>query len=61
MLKNEETGLPLTIESVNDGKDYLVNETAVSLFGYIYGKNEWEDVTLPENLKTKGEAFCRKI
>ena len=59
-VKNEETGLPLTIESVNDGKDYLVNETAVSLFGYIYGKNEWEDVTLPENLKTKGEAFLQE-
>lgn len=59
-VKNEETGLPLTIESVNGGKDYLVNETAVSLFGYIYGKNEWEDVTLPENLKTKGEAFLQE-
>lgn len=58
--KDETTELPLTIVSVNDGKDYIVDETAVSLFGYIYGTNTWDDVTLPENLLTKGQEFLQQ-
>lgn len=57
---NEETSLPLTIESVNDGKDYIFDQTAVNLFGYIYGKNTWEDVTIPQNLLTKGQEFLQE-
>lgn len=57
---NEETSLPLTIESVNDGKDYIIDPTAVNLFGYIYGTNTWEDVTLPKNLLTKGQEFLQE-
>ena len=57
---NEETSLPLTIESVNDGKDYIFDQTAVNLFGYIYGTNTWEDVTLPQNLLTKGQEFLQE-
>lgn len=57
---NEETSLPLTIESVNDGKDYIIDQTAVNLFGYIYGTNTWEDVTLPQNLLTKGQKFLQE-
>ena len=53
--KDEETGLPLTIESVNDGKDYIYDQTAVNLFGWIYGTQEWENVTVASNLKTKGQ------
>ena len=51
----EETGLPLTIESVNDGKDFIYNQTAVNLFGWIYGVQTWDDVTVASNLKTKGQ------
>ena len=53
--KDEETDLPLTIESVNDGKDYIYDQTAVNLFGWIYGTQEWDDVTVASNLKTKGQ------
>lgn len=57
---NDQTSLPLTIESVNDGKDYIIDQTAVNLFGYIYGTNTWEDVTLPQNLLTKGQEFLQE-
>lgn len=58
--KDEATELPLTIASVNDGKDYIVDETAVSLFGYIYGTNTWDDVTVASNLLTKGQEFLKE-
>ena len=47
----------LTIESVNDGNDYLANTEAIEKYGFILGTHEWNDVTRPENLKTKGEAY----
>lgn len=53
----QSDGKKLTIKSVNDNKDYLVDDTAVSLFGYIWKINEWEDVTVASNLKTKGQEF----
>lgn len=43
----------LTIESVNDGKDYVFNEEAVEKFGWIFKTITWDDVTLPENLLKK--------
>lgn len=60
--ETEETGINdtkkrVTIESVNNGKDYLVDETAVKQFGYIYKTVEFDDVTLPVNLKTKGQKY----
>lgn len=53
--KDEASGLPLTIESVNDGKDYIYDQTAVNLFGWIYGTQTWSDVTLAQNLLAKAE------
>lgn len=44
----------LTIESINDGKDYIEDETAVELFGRIWKVQEWDDVTVASNLLTKG-------
>lgn len=55
----QSDGNKLTIKSVNDNKDYLVDDTAVSLFGYIWKINEWEDVTVASNLKTKGQAYLQ--
>lgn len=43
----------LTIESVNDGKDYVYNPEAVEKYGWIYKTVTWDDVTLPENLLRK--------
>ena len=50
----------LTINSVNDNKDYLVNETALDLYGWRVAPVEdttWDDVTLASNLKTKGQNY----
>ena len=46
----------LTIESVNDGVDYLVDNDAVMELGIIFKTVIFDDVTDPSNLKTKGEA-----
>ena len=58
--KREETedgdGNRLTIESVNDGKDYIEDETAISLFGRIERTQIWDDVTVASNLLSKGKS-----
>lgn len=56
----DEDGNRLTIESVNDGKDYLINTQLASTLGTIFAPPEetiWDDVTVPQNLKTKGQAW----
>lgn len=54
--EGKDTGQRLTVESVNGGVDFLVDEDAVSDFGIIYRTVVFDDVTDPSNLKTKGEA-----
>lgn len=49
----------LTIKSVNGNKDYIVDENAVKLFGYVWRKEEWDDVTIASNLLTKGRQFLQ--
>lgn len=56
----DDNDLPLTISSVNGGKDFIYNETAVSLFGYIYGTVDFDDVTVASNLKTKAEEVLNQ-
>lgn len=50
----------LTITSVNNGKDYIEDETAIALFGRIEKTQEWSDVTIADNLLTKGEDFLKR-
>jgi phage minor structural protein len=50
----------VTIESVNDGKDYIESTAGISLFGRIEKVVEWEDVSLPENLLTKGQKALQE-
>lgn len=52
-------GTKLTIAFVNDGKDYLEDVEAVALYGRISGTNEWQDVTVPANLKAKGLEYLK--
>ena len=48
----------LTISSVNSGKDYLQASTAVvNQYGIISKVVEWDDVTVPSILKTKGQEW----
>ena len=50
-------GNRLTIESVNGGKDYIEDTTAISIFGRITKTEVWDDVTIASNLLTKGRNF----
>ena len=54
----------LTISSVNNGKDYLVNEDALARYGWIVApvlETTWDDVTLASNLKTKGTSYLNNV
>ena len=52
---DEETGARVTIDSVNDGKDYLESEEGIRLFGKIWKTKKWDDVTIPANLYKKAK------
>lgn len=61
--QDEATKKHLTIGSVNDGVDTLMNEEAAAEFGIIYAPLEdttWPDVTLPENLLARGLEWMRE-
>lgn len=47
----------LTIASVNSGLDYLEDLTLQAEFGIVEGNVVWDDVTLPQNLRTKGVEY----
>lgn len=58
--KENGTKERLTIKSVNDNKDYLVNETALAAYGWKVApvsETTWDDVTLASNLKTNGQNY----
>ena len=59
---DENTDNPkLTIVSVNGGVDYIYNESGVALYGWIFKTVSWDDVTDPDNLKTKAEAYLANV
>ena len=49
----------LTIKSVNGGKDYIEDATAIALFGRIWKVKKWDDVTIASNLLTKGNETLK--
>ena len=55
--EGNETDERLTIKSINDNKDYLIDEEAASLYGKIFEVVIWEDITLPQNLLKKAEEY----
>jgi len=59
--KDSETGERLTIASLNNDLDYLVNEDQAALYGRIFKTVVWDDVTLVENLLSKGHAYLTSI
>lgn len=44
------------ITGVNDGKNYICDENAIKEIGWIWSKEVWDDVTLPENLLKKAKT-----
>lgn len=59
--QESQVGNRVTIESVNDGKDYLINAEAVAAYGLMETTKKFDDVTLPTNLKTKGAEYLKEI
>ncbi len=60
----DENDVYLTISSVNDGEDYLVNDSLASAYGIFYAPTEnttWDDVTVATNLKTKGQNWLSNV
>lgn len=60
----DDAGSRLTIDSVNDGKDYLVNETLSSQYGVRFAPTSlttWDDVTVAANLKVKGQNWLDDV
>lgn len=51
----------LTIASVNNGIDYVYDEAAVALYGWIFKSVSWDDVTEAANLKSKAEAYLASV
>lgn len=51
----------LTIESVNGGIDYVTDDSAVAEYGKIQKTVVFDDVTVPENLKKKGEEYLHSV
>lgn len=54
---DESTGKRLTIESVNNGLDYIKDDAAVALRGTIVKSVTWDDVTEPRNLLRKAQQY----
>ena len=48
------------ITSVNGGQDFIYIQEAVDKYGWIMGVQEWNDVTLPENLLKKAQAYLEE-
>lgn len=51
-----DLGDRVTIESVNDGKNYLINEAAAEVYGRIWKTETFDDVEDPAVLLAKGRA-----
>lgn len=58
--KDEETDERVTVESVNDGLDFVEDAEAVALRGVIARPVYWDDVTEPANLLIKAQQFLAK-
>lgn len=56
-----ETDRRIDITSVNDGKNYVVDETVVKEIGWIWKTEIWEDVNLPSNLLRKANQRLSEL
>ena len=50
----------LTIESVNNGNDYIDDKEAMAVFGVIAKSHTWNDITQPNRLLTSGRQFLNE-
>ncbi|MGD6877824.1 phage tail spike protein [Bacillus infantis] len=59
--EGNDTDTRLTIESINEGLDYIYDEDAVEQYGWIFKTEIWDDVTDATNLLRKGQAHLAGI
>lgn len=52
---------PVTIESVNDGKDYIEDAEAIAQYGRIVKTYKWEELTDPQEIMDKGLEHFEKM
>lgn len=52
-------GDPVTISSVNGGKDYIEDSAAVALYGKIWRSKTWGNTKDPAKLKEKAEEYMK--
>lgn len=57
---DEATGQRITIESVNNGLDFIQDDEAVALRGVIIKPVYWDDVLIPANLLIKAHQYLAK-
>lgn len=55
-----ETEERLTIKSVNNNSEFLVNEETAKKYGYIVKSLEYDDIEDPNELKRLGELYLRE-
>ena len=55
--QDETTGQRVTIESVNDGQDFIQDYDAVALRGVVAKAVYWDDITVPANLLSKAQQY----
>ena len=51
----------ITISDVNNNLDYIYNQTAVNLYGWIWDTVSFDDVTVSSNLLTKANNYLNNI
>ena len=59
--KDPETGERLTIKSVNNNQDYIVDSTAAETYGLIYTTVTWDDITTAAGLLAKAQAKLAEL
>nr|DAI29613.1 MAG TPA: tail protein [Caudoviricetes sp.] len=59
--EGKDTDKRLTIESVNGGADFIEDASAISQYGTIVKTVIFDDVTIAENLKAKGQAYLSSL
>lgn len=51
----------IDIREVNGGKNYIEHAAGIAKYGRIWCTHRWEDVTLPENLLKKAQAYLEEL
>lgn len=59
--EGKDTDNRLTVASVNDGLDYIIDEEAADKYGLIFATHTWDDVTEATNLLTKANAHLSDL